>query len=130
MFDLIHSYTRSQAIDDGVLVEVPATLAAEAGFRCHVALTAAAWADCVEWQKEDTERKDVPQDLDGRLWDVLWMARCAAVANPDTNQTRFVVYRIPRQGDGMGASKAHLVLHIGPGDAGEAVATIMQPGED
>lgn len=130
MFDLIHSYTRSQAIADGVLVQVPEKIAAEAGFRCHVALTAAAWADCVEWRKEDTEEKGIPQDLDGRLWDVLWMARCAAVANPDTNQTQFAVYRIPREGEGVGATKARLVLHIGPGDEGEAVATIMQPGED
>jgi len=130
MFDLIHSYTRREALDDGVLMEVPPGLAAEAGFKCHVALTATAWADCVEWREEDTERKGIPQDLNGRLWDVLWMARCAAVANPDTNQTQFAVYRIPRQGSTTAASKEQLILHIGPGDAGEAVATIMRLGED
>ena len=130
MFGVIHSYTRSEALSDGVLVEVPPGLAAEAGFRCHVALTAAAWVECVEWREEDTQRKGIPQDLNGRLWDVLWMARCAAVMNPDTNQTRFVVYRIPRQGDTTAAVKEQLILHIGPGDAGEAVATIMRVGED
>lgn len=130
MFDLIHSYTRSEALDDGVLVEVPSSLAAEAGFKCHVALTAAVWVECVEWREEDTERKGIPQDLNGRLWDVLWMARCAAVANPDTNQTQFAVYRIPRQGSATAASKEQLILHIGAGDAGEAVATIMRLGED
>ena len=130
MFEIIHSYTRRGAICDGVLVEVPAHLAGEAGFRCHVALTAAAWADCVEWREEDTERKAIPQDLNGRLWDVLWMARCAAVANPDTSQTTFAVYRIVRYETSNGATKAHLVLHIGPGDEGEPVATIMQVGED
>ena len=38
-FDLIHSYSRQQAIEDGVLVDVTAT-AREAGFRYPVALTA------------------------------------------------------------------------------------------
>lgn len=130
MFDLIYSYTRRQAIDDGVLIEVPSGLAIEAGFKCHVALTSAAWAECVEWSEADTERKGIPQDLNGRLWDVLWMARCAASANPNTNQTQFAVYRIPRQGDGTGAIKEQLTLHIGPGDSGEPVATIMRLGED
>lgn len=130
MFDVIHSYTRREALDDGVLVGVPADLATEAGFKCHVALTAAAWADCVEWRDEDSERKGIPQDLNGRLWDVLWMARCAAVANPNTNQTQFAVYRVARKAGTNNAIKEQLVLHIGPGDAGEAVATIMRLGED
>ena len=130
MFEFIHSYTRREAIADGVLVEVDASLAAEAGFRCHVALTAAAWADCVEWREEDTDRKGIPQDLDGRLWDVLWMARCAAIASPNTSQTTFAVYRICRYETSNGATKVQLVLHIGPGDEGEPVATIMQVGED
>src|SRR5262245_23469381 len=46
--------------------------AQEAGIRWPVALTAAAWAKCVE----------VPpgvacQDEAGRLWDMLWLLRCA-----------------------------------------------------
>ncbi len=130
MFDVIYSYTRREAIADGVLVEVPASLAAEAGFRCHVVLTAAAWADCVEWLEEDTKRKDIPQDINGRLWDVLWMARCAAVANPTAYQTQFGVYRVDRYETSNSATQAHLVLHIGPGDEGEPVATIMEVGED
>jgi hypothetical protein len=39
--DLIHSYSRAQAIADGVLIDVSAT-AREAGIRCPVALTRAA----------------------------------------------------------------------------------------
>lgn len=130
MFEVIYSYTRREALADGGLVEVPANLAAEAGFRCHVALTAAAWADCVEWREEDTHRKGIPQDLNGRLWDVLWMARCAAIADPNTSQTTFAVYRICRYKTSNSATKVQLVLHIGPGDEGEPVATIMQVGED
>jgi hypothetical protein len=44
--DLIHRYTRADAIRDGVLIDVSAT-AREAGFKYAVALTAAAWAQCV-----------------------------------------------------------------------------------
>src|SRR5262249_62418604 len=70
--DLIHRYTRANAIRDGVLIDVSAT-AGDAGFQYPVALTAAAWSRCVE----------VPpgvlcQDEAGRLWDVLTMLRVAA----------------------------------------------------
>lgn len=45
--ELIYAYTRAMAIDDGMLVEVPAELAREAGFTVHVALTAGAWHEAV-----------------------------------------------------------------------------------
>ncbi len=66
--DLIHRYTRADALRDGVLIDV-STTAAEAGIRYPVALTCAAWARCVA----------VPaglgcQDEAGRLWDVLFRA--------------------------------------------------------
>ncbi|WP_194294307.1 hypothetical protein [Streptomyces sp. RB17] len=34
--------------------QVPAVLAREAGFRVPIALTAAVWADCVQWSDEDS----------------------------------------------------------------------------
>ena len=43
---LIFSYTRAQAIADGVLVDV-SELAKQAGFRFPVAVTAGVWAECV-----------------------------------------------------------------------------------
>ena len=45
-WDLIFSYTRAQAIEDGVLVDVTET-AKEAGFRIPVALTQSVWAEYV-----------------------------------------------------------------------------------
>jgi hypothetical protein len=45
-FDLIHAYTRADAIRDGVLIDVSA-VAREAGFKFPVALTAAVWERCV-----------------------------------------------------------------------------------
>lgn len=128
--DLIHSYSRAQAFADGVLVEVNSKIAGEAGFRCPLALTAAVFHDCVEWTDSDAERNEQPQDQEGRLWDVLWMARCAALANRNISAVAFTVLRVPRDGSSFEPTQANLVLTIGPGDEGEAVATIMEPGED
>lgn len=61
----IHTYTRAQAIEDGALVDVSET-ATEAGFRVPVALTHAAWGDCVEWTETDSRRQTY-QDEVGRL---------------------------------------------------------------
>jgi hypothetical protein len=44
--DLIHAYTRADAVRDGALIDVSAT-ARETGIHGPVALTAAAWAKCV-----------------------------------------------------------------------------------
>src|SRR5205823_9766242 len=69
--DLIHRYSRGDALRDGVLVDVSAT-AREAGIRFPVALTRAVLERCVT----------IPpgvlcQDEAGRLWDVCWMLACA-----------------------------------------------------
>ena len=64
--DLIHSYSRAEAIADGVLVDVTKT-ASEAGFKVPVTITRAAWADCVEWNDEIEARKATTQDESGRL---------------------------------------------------------------
>ena len=41
--EVIYRYTRSQALSDGVLVDITET-ARQAGFRVPVAMTAAAWS--------------------------------------------------------------------------------------
>jgi hypothetical protein len=41
----------------------------------------------------------------------------------------FSVYRVPRAGRGAGKRPAPLVSQTGPGDNGELVVTVMQPGE-
>ena len=126
--DPIHIYTRAQALEDGFLVDVTET-AKEAGFRVPVALTRAAWADCVEWSEKDTQRQTY-QDQAGRLWDVLWMAINAARRNTQRESFQFQLYRVPRGGRSMRPRLTRLVCKIGPGDSGEPVITIMLPGED
>lgn len=121
--DLIHVYSRAQAIADGGLIEV-SEMAREAGWRASVALTAAVWGDCVAWDKY----QPVYQDEQGRLWDVLTMALFAARGRRNSNRVLFTVLRIPR--GGQRPEPVRLAVEIGPGDAGEPVITIMQPDED
>ncbi|MDP2073389.1 DUF6573 family protein [Hydrogenophaga sp.] len=124
---LIHSYSRAQAVADGVLIDVSA-VAREAGFKVPVALTAEVWADCVAWSAEDSLRQ-VTQDESGRLWDVLWMAFCAA-RQAKGSQLAFHLYRVPRGGRKCMPRLTTLHLQIGPGDELEPVITVLQPGQD
>ncbi len=127
--DVIFSYSRAQAIADGVLIDI-SEIAREAGFKVPVAITRAAWADCVEWSEATQQRKRTVQDESGRLWDVVYMANFEARRNAGHSRVTFTVYRVPTEGRGIVPKPATLVVHVGPGDQGEPVITIMQPGED
>lgn len=125
--NLIYTYSRADAIADGTLVDV-SKMAREAGFRIPVAMTAAAWADCVAWSDTDSERQ-TSQDEAGRQWDVLWMASLAA-RRAQGEHCPFQLYRVPRGGCATRPRLTTMHLHIGPGDAGEPVITIQLPHED
>ncbi|MGK5533110.1 DUF6573 family protein [Streptomyces sp. URMC 129] len=129
-FQPVDAYSRADAIRDGVLVPVPEAVAREAGLRVPVALTAAAYADCVAWSEEDDARKGTCQDEAGRLWDVLTMTRYAMRRSGRSSRCVVELYRIPRHGSGRAARRTLLVASMGPGDAGEPVLTVMLPDED
>ena len=122
--DLIHSYTRADALRDGVLIDVSPT-AREAGFRHPVALTRAAWGRCVA----------VPpgvmcQDEAGRLWDVLWMARWAILGSNDgAREVRFALH-VRADNRERTPPLVRLKAVCGPGDQGEPVLTVMLHDED
>ncbi len=127
--DVIFSYTRAQAIEDGVLVDA-GPMAQEAGFNWPVALTSAVWEDCVAWADDDSTQQ-VHQDQSGRLWDVLYIASYAIRTSKDSgNQSLFQLYRVPRDGHSTKAVLVTLKLIIGPGDSGEPVITILLSDED
>ena len=133
--EIIHRYTRANAIADGVLVaadSVEAGICASAGFTVPVAFTSAAWADTVAWNDDTEEDKGefTGQSETGRLWDVLTMARHAARSEANGSRVNFQVLRIAPDGTSTRATLAGLTLHIGPGDEGESVITIMSPNED
>ena len=126
---VVASYSRAQAIEDGVLIDVTA-MAREAGFKWPVALTHTAWCDCVAWTERDN-RFQVHQDESGRLWDVLFMAFYAIrTATAPGDRLLFSLYRVPKDGHSTEAGEVSLKLMVGPGDTGEPVVTIMLPSED
>jgi hypothetical protein len=121
---VIHSYTRAEALADGVLFDV-STVAREAGIRYPTALTAAAWARCVA----------VPpgvacQDEQGRLWDVLYLLRCAIGRSGGGGaEVRFGVHVRNDNRDGTPPLVALKAL-CHPGDNAEPCITILMPDED
>jgi hypothetical protein len=125
----ISTYTREMAIEDGVLVEVTGT-AKLAGIKFPVAVTRTVWNRYIEWRQADTDQQAY-QDQSGRLWDVVWMARHGmSGAKEQASQINFDLDCIPRDGRTKTAQLTTLKLHIGPGDQGEPVLTIMLPEED
>ena len=126
---VISIYTRCQAIEDGVLVDVTET-AREAGFRIPVALSRSVW-DRLVALPEDYRGF---QSESGRLWDVLWMARHYAHGAPNSDRVRMcVLVRDVRKDlcDSNRPPRRHFpIVAIGPGDSSEAVITIMFPEDD
>lgn len=123
-FVVVYSYSRAQAIADGVLVDV-SQLAREAGFKLPVAMTAAAWNDCVRIPEGVT-----CQDETGRLWDVLNVLLFSIRAQrnkPNPSEIRFTV---SVRNSNEGNEDVHLKSLCSPGDDAEPVVTIMLPNED
>lgn len=79
--DVIISYSREQAIEDGFLVEVPEGIAREAGFRHPVAITAGLNAVL--------EAPSRSEDYTGRLWDVLSVGMMRFRAEVRADRARF-----------------------------------------
>ncbi len=122
--EVISTYSRAQALDDGVLVDA-GLMARECGFRWPTAISAAAWADCVAWTDADSERQ-VHQDPSGRLCYLLFMAHHAIRSSSSGgDRLTFQLYRVPRGGKSTEAAITMLKLIVGPGDEGEPVVTIL-----
>ncbi|MRG98424.1 DUF6573 family protein [Polyangium spumosum] len=122
-FVLIAAYSRRQALEDGTLVDVT-ELAKQAGIKAPVALTRSVWEKYVELSPA---AEKAGNDTTGRLWDVLWMFRCAALQQPDEAEIRYELHVVT---DAIEPSLVELKAMFGPGDDGEAVITILLPEED
>jgi hypothetical protein len=125
MFDnaeIIHRYTRADAIRDGVLIDVSAT-AKEAGIRYPVALTRAVWERCV------TIPPDVHcQDESGRLWDVLFLLRMA-IGRSEGQEVRFGVH-VRSDNRERTLPLVRLKAICGPNDDGSPCIAVLLPDED
>lgn len=127
--EVIYSYTRKQALQDGELVDVTST-AKEAGFLLPVAVTRAVWVDCIEWPEDLNAKKKTLQDEAGRLWDVVYMGFMAVRQNKSESSILYRLYRVPTEGGKRRAREVELKITVHGGDEGEPVITISQPNED
>ena len=126
-FEVIHRYTRKDAIEDGVLVDLmqaeTESLVREAGFQFPVAMTATAFSEAV--CPIDGELP-AGQDLKGRLWDVLMVLKMSIRSAPEPDRVHFTVNVF----DGTRSKPVQLWAQCGPGDNAEPVITIIREGED
>lgn len=123
--EVIYSYTRSQALADGVLVDV-SQMASEAGFRYPTAITADLHARITPNERE----KALGQSYEGRLWDVVFLASFAARQAGTQDRCSFEVSLF--EADEAPPHRTHrrtlsLWMVVGPGDQGEPVITIGFP---
>ena len=130
---VISSYSRAQAIEDGVLVDVT-EMARKAGIVYPVALTSAVYQGCVQVPKGLEHLQDEP----GRLHDVLWMYRWAVkvgIIRGDHGlfEVSFLMWEGKNVLDarlGDLNRKVTLKAVCGPGDDPSPCITIMLPDED
>jgi hypothetical protein len=122
--DLIYSYTRQQALADGVLVDAT-SLAREAGFVFPVALTETLYHSYIVPALDLVAEG---QSIQGRLWDLLYVLRFAIAKARNADTVLFTVLFL--MSPGATPVPIDLKAICGPGDDGEQVLTIMLPNED
>ena len=122
--DIIYSYTRAQALADGVQVDVTKT-AIEAGIRFPVFLTRTVFDAYV------TVPPNVSgQDEAGRLWDIVWMLRFAIQrSRPGCDRLPLALYV---RNDSRAPRLVKLIATCGPLDIDDPrpAITVMMPDED
>ena len=122
---VVYSYTRAQAVADGVQVEVTKT-AQEAGIRFPLFLTRAVFDAYVAVPEGVTA-----QDEAGRLWDVVWMTRFGILrAKPGADRIPVALY--VRNADNRPSRLVKLIAQCGPLDIDDPspAITVMLPDED
>jgi len=120
--ETIFAYTRKQAIEDGVLVDL-SEMAKEAGIKFPVAVTAGVQAVL--------NNLEVPgQDYQGRAWDMFTIFKLA-IRRSGGQIVCFAPLFASKAANGRTVTKAvKMWAKCGPGDSAEPVITIMLEGED
>jgi hypothetical protein len=126
---LVYSYSRTQAIEDGVLVDVT-DMAKAIGIKWHVAVTSSVWSDFIEWIDYDRRRQGL-DDTESRLWHVVFKLRLAIKkANKHTDVIFYELDILPRDGFSYRVKRTRLKAVVSAGDYFEPVITIMLPSEN
>lgn len=120
----VFSYTRKQAIEDGVLIDLmqgDMKPVCEQYYKVPIACTSGVWGII----DRAVASKEHCNDILGVLHDIMFMSR---VHNRPLNDST-VSFEVIITGAGENNTYT-LIMSIGPGDEAEPVATIMLPGED
>lgn len=123
--EIISVYTRAQAIEDGILVDLSQFKEpAEAGFKFPMACTAAVWALI------DPSDMAPGNSITGRLWDLCWMMKNAARRARGSVINFRVIFTLKARNGRWVQRETALKAVCGPGDTPEPVLTVMLPDED
>ena len=126
-FRIIHTYSRAQAIEDAVLIDV-SEMAREAGIKFPVAVTVNLFKTFIEPAPALTS---FGQSTEGRLGDVLSVFRFAAKAHSGSSLHFKVSFVTGTATSGSIVNRTVTLKALcHPGDDMEPVITIMLPEED
>jgi hypothetical protein len=117
--EVIHTYTRKQALEDGMLVDLNQWIPVkESGYKCPVVCTAEVFAII----EAAVNNEKFHNDYKGVIWDILLMSRVNKTEKWETG-CKFQVKII-----GAGRIQFYTFkIECGPGDDAEPVLTVMQP---
>ena len=121
---VIYSYTRAQAVADGVQVDVTKT-AQEAGIKFPVFITRTVFDAYVAVPEGVTG-----QDEAGRLWDIVWMLRFGIIrSRPGVDRIPVALYV---RNENRRAKLVKLIATCGALDIDhpQPAITVMMPDED
>jgi len=136
-WEIISTYSRAEAIADGFQVPVSQKITKEAGILYPVFLTRSVYDKYVVAPKEMYH-----QNVEGRLWDILFMFRMEAQSKKSSNMLFTFCCQLPDAGDWTSNEKVcegnrllrdvSLRAVIGPLDLDDPnpAITIMLPDED
>jgi hypothetical protein len=132
--DLVYSYTRADALRDGVLVALPH--AQGLGFRVSVAITDTAYAACIAWPEADPKLSDILRLREEIVLRAAVMEAKAHRRRPQAGSAErpdridFIVETVVLREGKADLAQVALYMVIGPGDNAEPVGTILRVGED
>jgi hypothetical protein len=126
--EILSRYTRAQAIEDGILVDMTVepfgSMAREAGLKWPIAMTTTAFHECVA--VVEGAKGHAGQDVKGRWWDCVFMfRRTRREVSPLEARWKLIV----RDPDGRARMK-ELKCVSGPADDMSPCLTFMLPNED
>jgi hypothetical protein len=111
-WDVIFSYTRQQAIEDGVLIEVEQKILQETGFKLHTVFTGTLYSVIIENEDPDVE-------LVNKIKLLKEIHEGIMIEKPNSNMIRFQKK--------VGNFNYDIIAHVGPDDYGKPCFTIGFP---